>query len=56
MEICGYLRGTVTEDGDSEAEVWKRIQIGENAWRRVEGEMADRKISGELKGKVFTSV
>ena len=56
MEICGYLRGTVTEDGDSEAEVWKRIQIGENAWRRVEGEMVDRKISGELKGKVFTSV
>ena len=54
-EICGYLRGTVTEDGDSEAEVFSRIQIGENAWRRVEGEMASRKISGELKWKVLVS-
>ena len=39
-----YLGGTVTGDGQSEAEVGRRIQVGANAWRRVEGVMADRKI------------
>jgi len=27
----------VTGDGKSEAEVWRRIQVGVNALRRVEG-------------------
>ena len=34
-----YLGGTVTVDGKSEAEVWRRIQVGVDAWRRVEREL-----------------
>ena len=37
-----YLMGTVTGDGKSKAEVRKRIQMGANVWRRVEGVMADK--------------
>ena len=47
-----YLEGTVTWDGKSETEVQRRIQVGVNAWRSVEGVMEDRKISRKLKGKV----
>ena len=42
-------------DGKPEAEVWKRIQVGTNAWRRVEGVMANRNRSRKLKGKVLVS-
>ena len=48
-----YLGGTVTRDGKSEAEVWRRIQVGANAWRRVEGGMADKIISRKLKRMVL---
>ena len=44
-----YLGGTVTSDGQSEVEVRKRIQVGVDAWRRVKGVMADRKILNRLK-------
>ena len=58
-----YLGGTLTVDGrkmyeyhvvfksiqESKAEVRRRIQVGVNAWRRVEGVMADRKMSRKLK-------
>ena len=30
-----YVGGTVTRDVKSEAKVWRRIQVGVNAWRRV---------------------
>ena len=40
-----YLRGMVTEDGHSTAEVRRRTQAGANAWRKVEGVMLDRKNS-----------
>ena len=43
----------MTVDGRSEAEVWRRIQVGVNAWRRAEKLMADRKISRKLKGKLL---
>ena len=36
-----YLGGIVTEDGHSEVEVRRRIQVGVNAWRKVEGVMLD---------------
>ena len=39
-----YLGGIVTRDGKSEAEVRRRIQVGANVWRRVEGVMADKDI------------
>jgi len=47
------LGGTVTGGGISEADVRRRIQVGVNAWKKVEGVMADRKICRKLKGKVF---
>ena len=50
-----YLGGTVSGYGKSEAEVWRRIQVGVNAWRRVGGVMADKDIKKNLKGKVLMS-
>ena len=50
-----YLGGTVTGDGKFEADVWRRIQVGVNVCRRVEGVVADRKISRKLKRKVLMS-
>ena len=38
-----------------DVEVRRRIQVGANAWRNVEGVMVDRKISRKLKGKVLDS-
>ena len=47
-----YLGGTVTEDAKSKARMRRRrIQVGSNAWKRVERVMAERKISRKLKGK-----
>ena len=40
-------------DGKTEREVRRRVQAGANAWRSVEGVMADRRISNRLKGKVI---
>ena len=37
---------------EREREVRRRAQVGANAWRAVEGVMADRRISKRLKGKV----
>ena len=48
-----YLGGMVTEDGQSELEVRRRIQAGANAWRKVEGFMLDRTISKKLIEKVM---
>ena len=38
-----------------EREVRRRKQVGANAWRAVEGVMADRRISKRLKGKVVST-
>ena len=48
-----YLEGAVCGDGKTEREVRRRVQAGANAWRAVEGVMADRRISKRLKGKVM---
>ena len=40
-----YLGGAVCGDGKTEREVHRRVQAGANAWRAVEGVMADRRIS-----------
>ena len=42
-------------DGKTEREVRRRVQAGANAWRSVEGVMADRRISNRLKGKVMST-
>ena len=46
-----YLGGAVCGDGKTEREVRRRAQTGPNAWRAVEGVMADRRIKKRLKGK-----
>ena len=38
-------------EGGSEIEVRRRVQAGANAWRAVEGVMADRRISRRLKAR-----
>ena len=48
-----YLGGAVCGDWKTEREVRRRVQAGVNAWRAVEGVMADRRISKRLKGKVM---
>ena len=40
---------------DGEREVRRRVQAGANAWRAVEGVMADRRISKRLKCKVMST-
>ena len=40
-----YLGGALSGDGKTEREVRRRAQAGANAWRAVEGVMADRRIS-----------
>ena len=37
------LGGAVCGDGKTEREVRRRVQAGANAWRSVEGVMADRR-------------
>ena len=48
-----YLGGAVCGDRKTEREVRRRAQAGENAWRAVEGVMADRRIPTRLKGKAI---
>ena len=50
-----YLGGAVCGDGKTEIEVRRRVQAGANAWRAVEGVMADRRISKRRKGKVMST-
>ena len=50
-----YLGGAVCGDGKTEREVRRRVQAEANAWRAVEGVMADRRISKRLKGKVMST-
>ena len=46
-----YLGGAVCGDGKTDRDVRRIVQAGANAWRAVEGVMADRRISKRLKGK-----
>ena len=49
-----YLGG-VSGYEKTEREVRRRFQAGANAWRAVEGVMADRRISKILNGKVMST-
>ena len=50
-----YPGGAVCGDVKTEREVRQRVQAGANARRAVEGEMAVRRISKRLKGKVMST-
>ena len=46
-----YLGWAVCGDEKKEREVRRRVQAGANAWRAVEGVMADRRISKKTEGQ-----
>ena len=50
-----YLGGNISENGRVDVEVRRRIQAGANAWRNVEGVIAESKISRKLKEKALDS-
>ncbi|MCJ8736303.1 hypothetical protein PDJAM_G00258220 [Pangasius djambal] len=51
-----YLGSTVQSNGECGKEVKKRVQAGWNGWRKVSGDLCDRKISARIKGKVYKTV
>ena len=50
-----FLGGAVCGDVKTEREVRRRAQAGANAWRAVEGVMADWRISKRLKRRVMST-
>ncbi|KAK3509598.1 hypothetical protein QTP70_006792 [Hemibagrus guttatus] len=51
-----YLGSTVQSNGECGKEVKKRVQAGWNGWRKVSGDLCDKKISARIKGKVYRTV
>ena len=51
-----YLGSTLAEDGELDAEVTHRVQIGWKNWKRVSGVLCDRRMSMKTKGKVYRTV
>ena len=49
-----YPGGAVCGDRKTERDVRRRAQAGANAWRAVEGVIADRRISKRQNGKVIS--
>ena len=56
VEKFKYLGSTVTEDGDLEAEITHKIQVGWKNWKKVSGVLCDRRVGIKLKGKVHKTV
>ena len=50
-----YKGGNISENGQMDVEVRRRIKAGADAWINVEGVMVDRNISRKLKGMVLDS-
>jgi hypothetical protein len=48
-----YLGSTLSEDGEIDLEVEKRIQAGWMRWKSLSGVLCDKRISTKVKGKVF---
>ena len=46
-----YLRATLAENGDLDAEMTHRIQSGWKNWKRVSGTLCDQRISVRVNGK-----
>ena len=51
-----YLGSTLQGNGGCEQEVRRRIQAGWKSWREVTGVMCDKRMSANMKGKVFRTV
>ena len=50
------LGSTVQNDGASNKEVGKRIQVGWTAWWKITGVLCNRKVPAELKGRIYKSM
>ena len=50
-----YLGGAVCGDGKTERDIRRRVQAAANAWRAVDGVMANRRFSKRLKGKFMST-
>ena len=48
-----YLGTTLSENGEFEDEVEKRIQSGWRNWKKLSGVLCDRRLSAGKKGKIF---
>ena len=48
-----YLGSTLSQDGDLDQEVEKRIQAGWKNWKRLSGVLCDKKLSARRKGKAY---
>uniref|UniRef100_A0A3B3BTI6 ribonuclease H n=1 Tax=Oryzias melastigma TaxID=30732 RepID=A0A3B3BTI6_ORYME len=56
VEEFKYLGSTVQSNGECGKEVKRRVQAGWNGWRKVSGVMCDRRVSAQMKGKVYKTV
>ena len=51
-----YLVSTVSNDEACEEKVRRSIQAGWMSWRKVSGDLCDRKLSAKIMGKMYKSV
>ena len=51
-----YLGSVVEENGELDEEVVHRVQTGWRNWEKVTGVLCDKRISAQVKGKVYKSV
>ena len=56
MNTFKYLGATLAENGDLDTEMTHRIQSGWKNWKRISGNLCDRRISFRVKGKVYKTV
>ena len=56
VEHFKYLGSVVSGNGSSEEVVLSRVQAGWQSWRRTTGVLCDKKLSPQLKGKIYRCV
>ena len=56
VEKFKYLGSTVAKDGNLDVEIAHRVQAGWRNWRRMSGDLCDRRINVKVKGRVHKTV
>ena len=51
-----YLGSTMQESSDCEREEKRRVQAGQNGWKKVSGVICNKKLPAKVKGKVYSTV